>query len=116
KFGDSGHLAQESQTVETPLVDGAGRPRQLRSPTDLALDFADELADLGGGGLGLLALNADQGGLVLAVGEPDFEQAVAEQGHAHDGEEERDVLAEQRSADLAPAALFHNLIEHALHL
>src|SRR5207302_3431164 len=73
-------------------------------------------ADLGGGGLGLLALDADQGGLVLAVGEPDLEKAVGEECNADDGKEQRDIFAKQRPADLAPAALFRNHIEHALHL
>ena len=37
----------------------------------------------GGGGFGLLALNADERSLVLLVGEADLEQAVGEQHDAH---------------------------------
>ena len=72
KLGDGGHLAQQAQPVKTPLVDGPCRPWQLRGPSDLALDFLDELPDLGCRRLRLLALNADEGGLVLLIGEPDF--------------------------------------------
>ena len=60
KLGDRRHLAQQPQRVEAPLLERAGRPRQLRGPADLAFDLADELADLAGGGFGLLALNAHQ--------------------------------------------------------
>ena len=74
KLGDRRHLAQQPQPVKTPLVDGACRPRQLRGPSDLALDLLDELADLGRRRLGLLALDADEGSLVLLIGEPDFGQ------------------------------------------
>src|SRR6202022_2163200 len=46
-LGDRRHLPKEPQSVETPLIDGAGGPGQLRGPPHLALDFLDELADLG---------------------------------------------------------------------
>ena len=106
QLGDRRHLAQQPQPVEAPRLDGARRPRQLRRPADLALDRLDELVDLLGGGGGLLALNADQRGLVLAIGEGDLEYSVADQRHAHDGDEQQDVFAEQRPADLSPADLF----------
>ena len=60
EFGDGRHLAQEPQSVETSLIDGARGPRRLRGPPHLALDLLDELADLGRCRLGLLALDADQ--------------------------------------------------------
>ena len=60
ELGDGRHLAQEPQSVETPLIDGAGGPGQLRGPSHLALDLLDELADLGRCRLGLFALDADQ--------------------------------------------------------
>src|SRR5262249_4776275 len=68
----------------------------------------DEKANLLGGPFRLLALNADQGLGVLAVGEKDLEQAIAEQGYANDGEEQADIFSEQRPADLAPAGLLRN--------
>ena len=100
QLGDRRHLAQQPQAVEAPLLERARRPWQLRRPADLALDLLDELPDLGRRGFRLLALDADQRGLVLAVGEIDLEQAVGEQRHAHHGQEQRDIFAEQCSADL----------------
>ena len=72
ELGDRGHLTKQTQPIEPPLIDRAGGPGQLRGPTDLALDFLDELADLCRRRLGLLTLNADQRSLVLLIGEPDF--------------------------------------------
>src|SRR5262249_33815030 len=95
EFGDRRHLAQQSQAVETSLVDRARRPGQLRGPPDLALDFLDELPDLGGRRFRLLALDTNQGGLVLLVGKPDFRRAVGDQRQAHDGEDQRDVFTKQ---------------------
>src|SRR5262249_24911976 len=92
------------QAVETALVDGRRRPRQLGGPADLALDAFDELADLLGRGGGLFALDADQRGLVLLIGKPDFQEAVGQERDADHGQEQGNVFAEQRSADLPPAA------------
>jgi hypothetical protein len=100
ELGDGRHLAQQAQRVDTPLVQRAGGPWQLRGPAELCLDLLDELADLGGGRLGLLALDADLRGLVLLIEEPDLERAVGEQGDAHDGDEQRDVLDEQPPAKI----------------
>src|ERR1019366_8268445 len=108
ELGDRRHLPQQALAVGAPLLDRARRPRQLRGPADLAFDLLDELADLGGGRIRLLMLDLDQRGLVLLVGEPDLEHAVAEQRHAHDREEQRHVFAEQWPADLAPAALLRD--------
>ena len=102
KLRDRRHLPQQAQTVEPAGLDGAGRPGQLGGPADLALDALDELVDFLGGGRCLLALNADERGLVLLVGEPDFECAVGDQRDAHDGDEQRDVFPEQRAADRSP--------------
>jgi hypothetical protein len=76
ELGDGRHLAQQPQGIEAALFDRAGRPRQLRGPAELALDLLDELTDLGGGGLRLLALDADERGLVLLIIEQDVENAV----------------------------------------
>ncbi len=84
------------------LVQGRGRPRQLGGPADLALDLADELLDLAGGAARLLALDADERGLVVAVGEPDLEGAIGEERHRHDGDEEGRVFAEEAPARRAP--------------
>ena len=100
KLGDRRDLTQQSQPIEAALVDGSGRPRQLSGPPDLALDLLDERADLRRRRLRLLALDADQRGLVLLIGEPDFRQAVGEQGHADHGQEQRDVFAKQPAAAL----------------
>ena len=105
QLGDRRHLAQQAQPVEAPRLDGARRPRQLRGPADLALDALDELVDFLGGGGGLPALDADQGVLVLPIGEHDLEHAVGDQRDADHGDEQRDVFAEQRPADLPPAGL-----------
>jgi hypothetical protein len=43
---------------------------------ELAFDFLDELADLRRRCLGLLVLNPDQGGLVLAIIEENLENPV----------------------------------------
>ena len=86
---------KEPQSVETPLIDGAGGPGLLRGPPHLALDFLDELADLGRCRLGLLALDADQGCFVLLKREYDLRQPVGEQGDADDGKKQSDVFAKQ---------------------
>ena len=98
EFGDRRHLAQEPQRVETSLLKRTGRPGQLRGPADLAFDFADELPDLAGRGLRLLALNADQRGLLLLIREIDVEHAVGDEREADDGDEQHDVFDEQPAA------------------
>src|SRR6516164_571284 len=95
---DRGHLTQEPQAVEAPLIDGAGGPRELRGPPHLALDLLDELADLGCRRLGLLALDADQGGLVLLKGKPDLGQSVRKQSNTDEGQRQPDIFAKQPSA------------------
>src|SRR5215470_19880510 len=76
KLGNSRHLTKQTPGVDPPLRKGAGIPGQLDGPTELGLDAFDKLADLGRSALGLLALNADKGGLVLPVEEPDLERAI----------------------------------------
>src|SRR6516162_2331515 len=105
ELGDGGHLTEQPQSIKTPLLNGAGRPRQLRRPAHLAFYFLDEKANLLGGPFRLLALNADQRLGVLAVGEKDLEQAIAEQGYANDRKEQADIFPEQRPTDMAPAGL-----------
>src|SRR6202022_4639894 len=96
-LGDRRHLPKEPQSVETPLIDGAGGPGQLRGPPHLALDFLDELADLRRCRLGLLALDADQGCFVLLKREYDLRQPVGEQGDADDGKKQSDVETAARA-------------------
>jgi len=69
------------------LLDRSRRPRQLRGPAELALDFLDELADLGSGGFRLLPLDADERGLVLLIIEENVENAVGQQCEADDRDE-----------------------------
>ena len=104
ELGDRRHLAQQAQRVEAALLQRARGPRQLRGPADLALDVLDELADLGGRGLGLLALDAGQRLLVLLIREPDFEQAVGQERDADHGDEQRDIFPEQPAADMGRSA------------
>ena len=106
ELGDGRHLPQQPQPIETPLLDGAGRPRQLGRPAHLVLDLLDEVADLFGGAFRLLTLNADQRIGVLAIGKDDLEETIAEQSYANDRKKQADILPEQRPADLAPAGLF----------
>src|SRR6516164_7460303 len=77
KLGDGGYLTEQPQSIKTPLLNGAGRPRQLRRPAHLAFDLLDEEANLLGGPLRLLALNADQCVRVFAIGGNDLEEAIA---------------------------------------
>ncbi len=99
QLGDGRDLAQEPQGIEPPLLDRAGRPRQLRRPPELAFDFPDELADLGGGGLGLFALNPDERSLVFLIVEPYVENAVGQQRKRDHRGEQPDIFAEQAVAD-----------------
>ena len=92
ELGDGRHLAQEPQPIEAPLLQRAGRPRQLCGPADLGLDLADELADFGRRSFRLFALNADQRGFVLLIGEPDRERAVGDKRDEHNREQQRDVF------------------------
>src|SRR6516165_10431196 len=108
KLGNGGYLTEQPQSIKTPLLNGAGRPRQLRRPAHLVFDLLDEVANLLGGPFRLLALNADQRLGMLAVGEKDLEQAIAEQGYANDGKEQADIFPEQRPTDLAPASLLRD--------
>ena len=79
KLGNGRHLAQQPQRIEAALLDRPRRPRQLRGPAELALDLLDELADLGGGGFRLFALDADKRRLVLLIVEEDIENAVGQE-------------------------------------
>ena len=76
QLGDGRHLPQQPQSVEPALLDRARGPGQLGGPAELAFDFLDELADLSRRRLGLLVLNPDQGGLVLAIIEENLENPV----------------------------------------
>src|SRR5262249_18174247 len=93
--GDGGHLTQQAQGVEAALLDRARRPRQLRGPAELALDLLDELADLGGGGLRLLPLDADEGDLVLLLIEQNVHNAVGHPGDTDPHKQRRLGLGEQ---------------------
>src|SRR5262249_39799490 len=98
ELGDGGHLAQQPQGIEAALFDRARRPRQLRGPAELALDLLDELADLGGGGFRLFALDADERRFVFLIIEEDVKNAVGQQGNAARRAERRGFLVERSSA------------------
>ncbi len=100
QLGDGGDLAQQPQGIEAALLDRARRPRQLRGPAELTLDLLDELADLGGGGFRLFALDADERSLVLLIVEEHLECAGRQEHDRHHGHEQRDVLDEQPVAGL----------------
>ena len=99
QFGDRRHLAQQAKRIEAPLIERAVGPRQLRGPAHLTVDLGDEFLDLVGGGLRLQALGLDQRRLVLTIGEPDLEGAVADQRQHHNRNQQRDVFDEQPAAD-----------------
>src|SRR5262249_58261124 len=96
--------------IEAALLDRARRPRQLRGPTELALDLLDELADLGGGGLRLFALDADERRLVLMIMEEDVENAVGQQRDADHRDKQHDVLGEQASAGFCDGGFCRRLL------
>ena len=83
---------------QAPLLDIAGTPRQLRGPAQLALDLLDEVADLRRCGIRLLALDANEERLLLAIGKPDVEEAVGNEGSGHDAREQQDVLPKEPAA------------------
>ena len=60
QFGDRRHLAQAGAAHRSATRPACCRPRKLRGPAELAFDLVDELADLGGGRIGLLTLDADR--------------------------------------------------------
>jgi hypothetical protein len=70
----------------------------LCRPAELALDLLAELADLGGGGFRLFALDADERSLMFLVVEVDVENAVREQRDTDDRHKQCDVFREQASA------------------
>ena len=107
ELGDGRHLPQQPQRVEAALIESGVRPGQLRRPADLAVDLGDELLDFRSRALGLLALDADQRGLVLLVRKPDLENAVGKERENDHGNEQRHIFDEQaaahdRSADRRP--------------
>src|SRR5271163_1252643 len=114
KLGDGGYLPQQPQPIETPLLDGAGRPRQLGRPDHLVLDLLDEVANLFGSAFRLLTLDADQRVGVLAIGKDGLEKTIAEQGYANDGKKQANIFPEQRPADLAPAGFFDDRRRHSI--
>src|SRR6516165_8756563 len=59
KLGNGGHLTEQPQSIKPPLLNGAGRPRQLRRPAHLAFDLLDEEANLPGGAVSLQAQNSN---------------------------------------------------------
>jgi hypothetical protein len=56
---------------------------------------------------------------MLLIGEPDFDQAVADERRAHDGDEQRDILPEQHAmqhtADERPGAAEGQLMSEIGH-
>ena len=102
KLGDCRNLAQEPKRLQPTLLDIASTPRQLRCPAHLALDLFDELVDLRGCGIRLLALNADQERLLLTIGKPDVEKAIGDEGGRHDARKQQDVFPKQPPARADP--------------
>ena len=92
-------MAQQPQRVEPALLDRASGPWQLRGPAELALDFLDELADLGRRRYRLLVLDTDQRCLVLAIVEENLEDPVGCQRDADHGDEQRNIFGKQPAAD-----------------
>ena len=107
ELGDRRHLPEEAQPVEASLVDSSSRPRELRRPSDLALDLLDELADLGSSRFRLLTLDTDEGGLVLLVRKPNFGKPIGDQRHADDGQKQGDVFPKQAAAQRGRHVLLH---------
>src|SRR5262249_37813885 len=95
------------------VLDRARRPWQLRGPAELALDLLDELTDLGGGGLRLFALNADERHFVLLIIEEDIENAVGHQRDTDHRDEQPDVFGEQSSAGLCDWGFRRRLLRRA---
>src|SRR5215470_7454091 len=98
KLGNCRHLAKQAPGVDPALFKRARVPRQLNGPAELRLDPVDELADLGRGHFGLLALNADERSPMLSVEEPDLRRPVDKQRHRDQRHEQRDVFHEQAVA------------------
>src|SRR5262249_57623423 len=73
-------------------------------------DLLDELADLGGGGLRLFALDADERRLVLLIIEEDVENAVGQQRDADHRDKQHDVLGEQASAGFCDGGFCRRLL------
>src|SRR5262249_46923344 len=110
ELGDGGHLTQQAQGIEAALFDRARRPRELRGPAELALDLLDELTDLGGGGLRLFALDADERHFVLLVIEEDVENAVGYQRDTDARDEQGDVFGKQASAGVCDGGFGRRLL------
>ena len=108
QLGDRRHLTQQPDAVELALLHGRDGPGQMGGPAEIAFDLPDELGNLRGGRVRLLPLQTHQRGAMLLIGEPDFDQAVADERRAHDGDEQRDILPEQHAmqhaADERPGA------------
>ena len=99
KLGNCRHLTKQTPGIDPPLCKGAGVPGQLDGPTELGLDAFDKLSDLGCRTLGLFALDADEGGLVLPVEEPDLERPIGKQRRRDQCYEQRDVFYVEAAAD-----------------
>jgi hypothetical protein len=75
---DRWHLAQKADEIEAPLL-GTIRPGEgagVRGPAELAFDARNELLDRLSRDRRFLALNVNQGLLVLGRGEPDLDHAA----------------------------------------
>lgn len=100
QLGDGRNLAQQSQAVEAAFLRRVRRPWQLGHPAQLIFDLLDKLPDFVGRSSRLLALDANQGGLVILVGQPNVGHAVGEQRDRYDSHDEHDVLAKQSAGHL----------------
>ena len=97
RLGDGGHLAEEPQVVQAPLLRcrPLGKVGGTRRPRDLGDDPMKEFLDAGRRRFRLLALHADQRRLVLLVGEIDLRGAAGDQHPSDEADDDDDVLPEQ---------------------
>jgi hypothetical protein len=77
----------------------------LRRPAELALDLLDELADLGGRGVRLLALDADKRNLVFSIVEQNVKDSVGHESYTNDSNKQRDIFAKQAAPSLPQSRL-----------
>src|SRR5262249_58563849 len=94
EFRDRRDLAQQTHGVDSTLRQCCPNPGQLRGPSELSLDLPYELTDLARRRLGLLALNAEEGTLVLLIKKRDLEQTIGDQGDTDHRNEQRNVFRE----------------------
>ena len=106
ELGDGLDLPLEPEVIDPSLLQRRRRSHELGlgRPAHLLLDLFDVGLDPRGGAGRLFTLKVDERRLVLLVREIDLDGPAGEQGAAHQGDEDDDVLADQ------PAARSHTAI------